>query len=35
MPIGLSLVAARHRDRELLKVALKLGSLFASDGGWV
>ncbi|KAK4078199.1 uncharacterized protein Triagg1_3215 [Trichoderma aggressivum f. europaeum] len=34
MPIGVSLVAARYRDRHLLKVAKEVGKLFEAEGGW-
>ncbi|KAL7794400.1 amidase signature domain-containing protein [Trichoderma ceciliae] len=34
MPIGLSLVAPRYRDRHLLKVAKEVGKLFEAEGGW-
>ncbi|KAG5657760.1 hypothetical protein KAF25_007793 [Fusarium avenaceum] len=34
MPIGVSLVAARLRDRHLLKVSEAVGRIFEADGGW-
>ncbi|CAG7558256.1 unnamed protein product [Fusarium equiseti] len=34
MPIGVSLVAARLRDRHLLKVCEAVGSIFEKEGGW-
>lgn len=34
MPIGVSLVAGRYRDRHLLKVAKEVGKLFEAEGGW-
>lgn len=34
MPIGVSLVAPRYRDRHLLKVAKEVGNLFEAEGGW-
>lgn len=34
MPIGLSLVAARYRDRHLLAIAEKVGEIFEAEGGW-
>ncbi|KAL7918382.1 amidase signature domain-containing protein [Trichoderma austrokoningii] len=34
MPIGVSLVAPRYRDRHLLKVAKEVGKLFEAEGGW-
>lgn len=34
MPIGLSLVAPRYRDRHLLSVSKKVGELFEAEGGW-
>ncbi|KAJ4244733.1 hypothetical protein NW762_014308 [Fusarium torreyae] len=34
MPIGVSLVAARLRDRHLLKVSASVGHIFESEGGW-
>ncbi|KAI0855505.1 amidase [Xylaria cubensis] len=35
MPIGLSLVAPRYRDRHLLAVSKTVGRIFESEGGWV
>ena len=35
MPIGLSLIAPRYRDRHLLKVAKVIGKIFETNGGWV
>ncbi|KAK0391825.1 hypothetical protein NLU13_1324 [Sarocladium strictum] len=34
MPIGLSLVAPRYRDRHLLKVSQAVGEIFEAEGGW-
>lgn len=34
MPVGVSLVAARLRDRHLLKVSEAVGQLFEKEGGW-
>ncbi|KAH7324922.1 amidase signature domain-containing protein [Stachybotrys elegans] len=34
MPIGLSLIAPRYRDRHLLKVSKAVGELFEAEGGW-
>ncbi|KAL4941774.1 hypothetical protein BDV06DRAFT_212351 [Aspergillus oleicola] len=34
MPIGVSLVAARHRDEHLLAVAEEVGKVFGEEGGW-
>ncbi|KAF2998040.1 hypothetical protein E8E14_004227 [Neopestalotiopsis sp. 37M] len=34
MPIGLSLVAPRYRDRRLLAVSKAVGKIFESEGGW-
>jgi NCS1 family nucleobase:cation symporter-1 len=34
MPIGVSLVAARLRDRHLLKVSEAVGRIFEAEGGW-
>ncbi|KAL4783799.1 amidase signature domain-containing protein [Aspergillus varians] len=34
MPIGLSLVAARHHDEHLLTVAEAVGKVFEEEGGW-
>lgn len=34
MPIGLSLVAPRYRDRHLLKVGKAVGDIFEAEGGW-
>ncbi|RFN48062.1 amidase [Fusarium flagelliforme] len=34
MPVGVSLVAARLRDRHLLKVCEAVGSIFEKEGGW-
>ncbi|KAL4954533.1 amidase signature domain-containing protein [Aspergillus filifer] len=34
MPIGVSLVAARHRDEHLLAVAEEVGKVFGKEGGW-
>ncbi|KAF5003915.1 hypothetical protein FDECE_9568 [Fusarium decemcellulare] len=34
MPIGVSLVAPRYRDRHLLKVGKAVGKIFESEGGW-
>ena len=34
MPIGLSLIAPRFRDRHLLKVAAEVGKVFEAEGGW-
>ena len=35
MPIGVSLVAGRYRDRHLLRVAKAVGPIFEKEGGWV
>ncbi|CAM1510869.1 Fc.00g083820.m01.CDS01 [Cosmosporella sp. VM-42] len=34
MPIGVSLVAPRYRDRHLLKVSKAVGRIFEAEGGW-
>ncbi|EXK26568.1 amidase [Fusarium oxysporum f. sp. melonis 26406] len=34
MPIGLSLVAPRYRDRHLLEVGKTVGQIFETEGGW-
>ncbi|CAH0017807.1 unnamed protein product [Clonostachys rhizophaga] len=34
MPVGVSLVAPRFRDRHLLRVAEDVGKIFESEGGW-
>ncbi|KAH7171329.1 amidase signature domain-containing protein [Dactylonectria macrodidyma] len=34
MPIGVSLVAPRYRDRHLLKVGKAVGEIFEAEGGW-
>ncbi|VTT78619.1 unnamed protein product [Fusarium fujikuroi] len=34
MPIGLSLVAPRYRDRHLLEVGKAVGEIFQAKGGW-
>ncbi|KAF4964773.1 hypothetical protein FSARC_7372 [Fusarium sarcochroum] len=34
MPIGVTLVAARLRDRHLLKVSEAVGRIFEAEGGW-
>ncbi|KAJ4257504.1 hypothetical protein NW762_008628 [Fusarium torreyae] len=34
MPIGLSLVAPRYRDRHLLEVGKAVGEVFEAEGGW-
>ncbi|KAG7419356.1 Glutamyl-tRNA(Gln) amidotransferase subunit A [Fusarium oxysporum f. sp. rapae] len=34
MPVGLSLVAPRYRDRHLLKVSKAVGEIFEAEGGW-
>jgi Asp-tRNA(Asn)/Glu-tRNA(Gln) amidotransferase A subunit family amidase len=34
MPIGLSLVAPRYKDRHLLLVGEQVGKIFEADGGW-
>ncbi|KAG7147391.1 hypothetical protein HYQ46_003764 [Verticillium longisporum] len=34
MPVGVSLVAPRHRDRHLLRVSKKVGEIFEAEGGW-
>ncbi|KAJ4026522.1 hypothetical protein NW752_001472 [Fusarium irregulare] len=34
MPVGVSLVAARLRDRHLLKVCEAVGGIFEKEGGW-
>ncbi|KAH6993403.1 amidase signature domain-containing protein [Fusarium venenatum] len=35
MPVGISLVTARLRDRHLLKVSEVIGRLFEKEGGWI
>ncbi|KAF9889715.1 hypothetical protein FE257_007021 [Aspergillus nanangensis] len=35
MPIGLSLVAPRYRDRHLLRVSAAVGKVFEAEGGWI
>jgi amidase len=34
LPIGVSLVAPRFRDRHLLEVAEEVGKIFEAEGGW-
>ena len=34
MPIGLTAVAPRYRDRHLLNVANTIGPVFEEEGGW-
>jgi NCS1 family nucleobase:cation symporter-1 len=34
MPIGVSLVAPRYKDRQLLAVGSKVGQIFEKEGGW-
>ncbi|KAL4904096.1 hypothetical protein BDW74DRAFT_185765 [Aspergillus multicolor] len=34
MPVGVSLVAARYKDEQLLEVAEVVGKLFEEEGGW-
>lgn len=34
MPIGLSLVGPRYRDRHVLAVAKAVGRIFEAEGGW-
>ncbi|KAL4792646.1 amidase signature domain-containing protein [Aspergillus venezuelensis] len=34
LPIGVSMVAARHRDEHLLAVAEEVGKVFGEEGGW-
>ncbi|KAI8292569.1 hypothetical protein K4K60_003398 [Colletotrichum sp. SAR11_57] len=34
MPVGVSLVAPRYRDRHLLSVAKAVGKIFQAKGGW-
>ncbi|KAF5017088.1 hypothetical protein F66182_11035 [Fusarium sp. NRRL 66182] len=34
MPVGVSLVAARLRDRHLLRVSQAVGRIFEAEGGW-
>jgi Asp-tRNA(Asn)/Glu-tRNA(Gln) amidotransferase A subunit family amidase len=34
MPVGLSLVTGRFRDRHLLKVAREVGAVFEKEGGF-
>jgi amidase len=34
LPIGVSLVAPRYRDRHLLKVCKAVGPIFEAEGGW-
>ncbi|KAI9172543.1 Glutamyl-tRNA(Gln) amidotransferase subunit A 1 [Paramyrothecium foliicola] len=34
LPIGISLVAPRYRDRHLLKVSKAVGAIFEAEGGW-
>lgn len=34
MPVGVSLIAPRFRDRHLLKVGKAVGRIFEAEGGW-
>ncbi|KAI1445854.1 amidase [Annulohypoxylon stygium] len=34
LPVGLSLVAPRYRDRHLLEVSKAVGEIFEAEGGW-
>ncbi|KAJ0139109.1 Glutamyl-tRNA(Gln) amidotransferase subunit A, partial [Colletotrichum tanaceti] len=34
MPVGVSLIAPRYRDRHLLTVAKAVGDIFEAEGGW-
>ncbi|KAL9944646.1 hypothetical protein D7B24_005405 [Verticillium nonalfalfae] len=34
MPVGVSLVAPRYRDRHLLRVSKQVGEIFEAEGGW-
>lgn len=34
MPIGLTALCPRFKDRQLLRVARVLGPLFEAEGGW-
>jgi amidase len=34
LPVGVSLVSARLRDRHLLKVSKAVGRIFETEGGW-
>jgi Asp-tRNA(Asn)/Glu-tRNA(Gln) amidotransferase A subunit family amidase len=34
MPIGLTAIAPRFRDRHLLHVAKTVGPIFEAEGGW-
>ncbi|KAF5500189.1 Glutamyl-tRNA(Gln) amidotransferase subunit A [Colletotrichum siamense] len=34
MPVGVSLVAPRYHDRQLLSVAKAVGKIFEAEGGW-
>lgn len=34
MPIGLSALSSRYRDRHLLRVCQEVGKIFESEGGW-
>ncbi|KAF2673844.1 amidase signature enzyme [Microthyrium microscopicum] len=34
MPVGVSLIAPRYHDRQLLKVCEKVGEVFTRNGGW-
>lgn len=34
LPIGLSLIAPRYRDRHLLRVCREVGKIFEAEGGW-
>ncbi|RTE80714.1 hypothetical protein BHE90_004810 [Fusarium euwallaceae] len=35
MPVGVSLIAPRFRDRHLLKVGKAVGQIFEAEGGWI
>lgn len=34
MPVGLSLVTPRYKDRKLLAVSKVVGKIFEEEGGW-
>ena len=35
LPIGLSIVGPRYRDRHLLYVGKSIGAIFEADGGFI
>lgn len=34
MPVGVSLIMPRYKDRELLGICKEVGKLFEQEGGW-